>query len=72
MYGLDRTDPCCIIVPQTGEVMLVDPESLPAQLTILAKEKNFPTRQSKITALLNIIDEDEILEDDNSLEPHLR
>ena len=72
VYGLDRPDPCCIIVPQTGEVMLVDPEAFPTQLTILAKEKNFPSRQSKITALLDIIDEDQILEDNNSLEPHLR
>ena len=38
VYGLDRPDPCCIIVPQTGEVMLVDPEALPAQLTILGRE----------------------------------
>ena len=72
VYGLDRPDPCCIIVPQTGEVMLVDPEALPAQLTILAKEKLFPSRQSKIQALLDIINEDEILDDNNSLEPHSR
>ena len=72
VYGLDRPDPCCIIVPQTGEVMLVDPEALPAQLTILAKEKLFPSRQSKIQALLDIINEDEILDDTNSLEPHSR
>ena len=72
VYGLDRPDPCCIIVPQTGEVMLVDPQALPAQLTILAKEKAFPSRQSKIQALLDIINEDEILDDNNSLEPHSR
>jgi hypothetical protein len=59
-------------VPQTGEVMLVDPQALPAQLTILAKEKAFPSRQSKIQALLDIINEDEILDDNNSLEPHSR
>ena len=71
VYGLDHSDPCCIVVPQTGEVMLVDPEKLPAQLTILAKEKDFPSRQSKLQAMLDILDEDDII-DDNDLEPHLR
>lgn len=76
VYGLDHSDPCCIVVPQTGEVMLVDPQSLPSQLTILAKEMSFPSRQSKITAFVDIIDEDDIIDDeitdDADLEPHSR
>ena len=80
VYGLERPDPCCIVVPQTGEVMLVDPEAVPTQLSILAKEKRIPTRMTRLSAIIDIIDsEDEILDDDdeNSLddkafEPHIR
>lgn len=73
IYGLDRPDPCCIVVPQTGEVMLVDPQALPAQLTILAKEKDFPSRQSKLSALIDINnDEDELMDDFEDNEIHLR
>lgn len=52
VYGLDHPDPCCIVVPQTGEVMLVDPEAIPTQLAILAKEKTNPSRQSRLSTVI--------------------
>ena len=52
VYGLDHPDPCCIVVPQTGEVMLVDPEAIPTQLAILAKEKTNPSRQSRLSTII--------------------
>ena len=70
IYGLDHPDPCCIIVPQTGAVLLVNSESLPAQLTVLAKEKSQPHRQSRINLVIDTLDNDLI--DDNDLEPHNR
>ena len=76
VYGLDHPDPCCIVVPQTGEVMLVDPKSIPTQLAILAKEKSNPSRQSRLSTIIDIIedyDEDEILDDDDyDFQPHNR
>ena len=74
VYGLDHPDPCCIVVPKTGEVMLVDPASIPTQLAILAKEKENPSRQSRLSTIIDIIedpvDEDDYFED--SSEPHSR
>ena len=78
VYGLDHPDPCCIVVPQTGEVMLVDPKAIPTQLAILAKEKSNPSRQSRLSTIIDIIedyDEDEILDDDDDdydFQPHTR
>ena len=40
------------MVPQTGEVMLVDPEAIPTQLAILAKEKTNPSRQSRLSTII--------------------
>lgn len=69
VYGLDPHDPCCIVVPQTGEVMLVNQEALPAQLTILAKEKANQSRQSRLSAIIDIInEEDEVMDDDQDLD----
>ena len=72
IYGLDHPDPCCIVVPQTGAVLLVNSEHLPAQLTVLAKEKSQPHRQSRITLVIDLLDNSEDEIEDNDLEPHSR
>ena len=73
VYGLDHPDPCCIVVPQTGEVMLVDPEAIPTQLAILAKEKTNPSRQSRLSTIIDIIEEGNNVEDELLEEsPHER
>jgi hypothetical protein len=64
VYGLEHADPCCIVVPQSGEIILVNPDAVPTQLSILAKEKNNPARQSRLSAIIDIVDKDDDEEDD--------
>ena len=71
IYGLDHADPCCVVVPQTGSVLLVNAQNLPAQLTVLAKEKAQPHRQSRLTLVIDMLGEDDMIEE-NELEPHSR
>ena len=44
VYSLAKTYPCCIITPQTGEIIIVDLIQFPTFLSVLAHEKDSKLR----------------------------
>ena len=51
---------CCVIVPKTGEIMLVENPFVPTHITIVAREKDAPSRRSLKPMTIALIPDDEM------------
>ena len=51
---------CCIIVPKTGEIMLVETPFVPTHIAVVAREKNAPSRRSRHPMTIALIPDDEM------------
>jgi hypothetical protein len=44
VFGFDRTYPCCVITPQTGDVVVIDVPDFTTELKVLAHERDARSR----------------------------